>query len=529
MADITLVNLNMLFMRYGEEVERRTARSARALYLTGALEGAGFSVDFRDYQCVDSDAPVRHGGLPRFPPRPGPRHRSFVHGEPAALHDPGHAGAPGALSRSKTHPGRRRHEGGRREAAGPLPLDRHHLPGRGRTDRARTCCARSAMAAIWPRSPDSPSARTDTSRTRPPDRGSPTSTPSPFPPLKSRPRALPGLRHDDQPRLPLPLHVLLCGPGLEPRKPLPQPAEYRGRDGVPPPPSGRDLFLFQDEFFVSGKRQVMEFCAVKCRGLNVQWKAFGRVNLIDEEMMRAMADSGCLELRFGIESGSDRMLQQIKKGFTAAETVEVVPKAVEIFNRVDAFFVWGFPFETMEDFHQSLFQMVAFRMLGARILPSLLSLLAADGDLCQWAQRAELEFCPFLLPEFVFTGHEVCRGGRIELPQRYGDYFALITKNPDIFPGSSTSTWRATCFRSWPCSASSASIPSQSRRPRAPRTQGRRRVASAIHRRSSRRSWRRGRGGKRVISNSCSAAWLLAGFADPKWHVQRVRCYRRKE
>ncbi len=200
--------------------------------------------------------------------------------------------------------------------------------------------------------------------------------------------------------------------------------------------AGVDLFLFQDEFFVSGKRQVMEFCGeLQRRGLKVQWKAFGRVNLVDEEMMRAMADSGCVELRFGIESGSDRILQQIKKGFTAAQTLEVVPKAVEIFPRVDAFFVWGFPFETMEDFHQSLFQMVSFRMLGARILPSLLSLLPQTEIYREWAGRAELEFCPYLLPEFVFTGHEVCRGGRIELPQRYGEYFDLITKNPDIFPG----------------------------------------------------------------------------------------------
>ena len=42
--------------------------------------------------------------------------------------------------------------------------------------------------------------------------------------------------------------------------------------------AGVDLFLFQDEFFVSGKRQVMEFCAeLGRRGLGVQWKAFGRV------------------------------------------------------------------------------------------------------------------------------------------------------------------------------------------------------------------------------------------------------------
>jgi radical SAM superfamily enzyme YgiQ (UPF0313 family) len=159
--------------------------------------------------------------------------------------------------------------------------------------------------------------------------------------------------------------------------------------------AGVDLFLFQDEFFVSGKKPVLAFCrALKRSGLEVAWKAFGRVNLIDEEMMRAMADAGCLELRFGIESGSDRVLKRIKKGFTAAESLALIPKAVRLFPRVDAFYVWGFPFETLDDFHQSLFQMVSFRMMGARILPSLLSLLPQTEIYETWGREAKLDFCP---------------------------------------------------------------------------------------------------------------------------------------
>ena len=89
----------------------------------------------------------------------------------------------------------------------------------------------------------------------------------------------------------------------------------------------------------------------------------------------------------------------------------------------------------MEDFHQSLFQMVSFRMLGARILPSLLSLLPQTEIYREWSRQAELEFCPYLFPEFVFTGHEICRGGEVELPAEHAEYFHLITANPDIFPG----------------------------------------------------------------------------------------------
>ncbi len=56
-ADITLINLNMLFMRFGEEVERELHVPLGPLYLSRALEDAGLAVDFRDYQTVASDKP----------------------------------------------------------------------------------------------------------------------------------------------------------------------------------------------------------------------------------------------------------------------------------------------------------------------------------------------------------------------------------------------------------------------------------------------------------------------------------------
>ena len=65
----------------------------------------------------------------------------------------------------------------------------------------------------------------------------------------------------------------------------------------------------------------------------------------------------------------------------------------------------------------------------------LLSLLPQTELYRESSEKVELEFCPYLFPEFVFTGHEVCRGGAIELPERYSEYFDLIKSNPDIFSG----------------------------------------------------------------------------------------------
>jgi hypothetical protein len=148
-----------------------------------------------------------------------------------------------------------------------------------------------------------------------------------------------------------------------------------------------------------------------------------------------MADCGCIELRFGVESGSDRVLRRIKKGFAAADVLDLIPQAIEILPQVDAFYMWGFPFESMADFNQTLFQMVSLRMMGARILPSVLSLLPQTEIYRELPPETELAFCPHLLPEFVLTGHEVVRGATVELPEIHRPYFDLVVENPDIFPG----------------------------------------------------------------------------------------------
>jgi radical SAM superfamily enzyme YgiQ (UPF0313 family) len=461
-ADITLVNLNMLFMRYGEEVERELHVPLGPLYLTRALEDAGYAVDFRDYQCVPSDDPFDMQVFLDFLRDPAPviglscmanllpftilAMRALRERYPDRTLVLGGVGSKAVeekiLTRFPWIDVICRGEG---ELTGP--------------DLLRTIQRRGDLGAV-----DGISYHSKGNGT--PKVSGEGDSPV-FAETKTGTVPISSIRHTPDRRritdldsIPFPAFEKVdlkryAGYGMMTSRGCPYPCTFcsvapvwnleshsRGAKNIVDEmvylnrAAGVDLFLFQDEFFVSGKTQVMQFCReLTASGINVQWKAFGRVNLVDEEMMRAMAQSGCIELRFGIESGSDRVLQLIKKGFTAAETLEVVPKAVEIFPRVDAFFVWGFPFETMEDFHQSLFQMVSFRMLGARILPSLLSLLPQTEIFREWSSKVELEFCPYLFPEFVFTGHEVCRGGRVELPAKHAEYFSLITGNPDVFPG----------------------------------------------------------------------------------------------
>ncbi len=434
-ADLTLINLNMLFMRYGEQIERERHVPLGCLYLTTALERAGFTVDFRDYQLCESGDPFDLEAFLAFAANPAP----VIGLSCMANLLPFTILAAQALR--ERHPDRKIVLGGVGAKAVEDKVLRRFpwidIIARGEGEETGPELMRALHGGDLA-SVRGISYRRNGSIAHNPDR--------------PRIRDLDSIGFPDFQKIDLSRYE---GYGMMTSRGCPYPCtlcsvvpvwNYESYSRTPENivremavlhhEAGVDLFLFQDEFFVSGKKQVLAFCrALKRSGLDVEWKAFGRVNLTDAEMMKVMADAGCLELRFGIESGSDRVLKLIKKGFTAAETLDLIPKAVGIFPRVDAFYVWGFPFETMDDFNQTLFQMVSCRMLGARILPSLLSFLPQTEIYEQWGQKGQLEFCPHLLPEFVLTGHEIVRGSNVELPETHRCYFDLIAAHPDIFPG----------------------------------------------------------------------------------------------
>lgn len=436
-ADITLVNLNMLFIRYGERVERELHVPLGTLYLTRALESAGFRVDFRDYQTCPGEDLFNLDTFLGFLDNPAPviglscmanllpftmlAMRALRERYPQATLVLGGVGSKAVEEKILTRfPWIDVVSRGEGEISGPLLL-RALKEGSGLASVPGISYRGPGGAIVH--NPDAPRIRELDS--------------IPFPAWEKIDLArYSGYGMMTSRGCPYPCTFCSVAPvwncetySRSPRNIVDEMERLNQAAGV-------DLFLFQDEFFVSGKRHVMEFCEeLERRKLRVEWKAFGRVNLVDEELMRAMAQAGCLELRFGIESGSDAILQRTRKGFTSAQALDLIPRAIKLFPRVDVFYIWGFPFETMEDFYQSLFQMVSFRMMGARILPSLLSLLPQTEIFKEYAGKVELEFCPYLFPEFVFTGHEVCREGVVELPEEHRAYFDLIRANPDVFPG----------------------------------------------------------------------------------------------
>ena len=83
-----------------------------------------------------------------------------------------------------------------------------------------------------------------------------------------------------------------------------------------------DAIYIIDDTFTLSKERVYEFCE-KIKPLNIIWAAQTRVNCIDEEMIKRMKEAGCVQLIFGVETGSQRMLNLTKKGTTVQQARNV--------------------------------------------------------------------------------------------------------------------------------------------------------------------------------------------------------------
>lgn len=109
-------------------------------------------------------------------------------------------------------------------------------------------------------------------------------------------------------------------------------------------------FSITDDTFTLNKNRVLDFCRrFKKQFPDAKWSCYGRINLIDEETVAEMADSGCKSIFYGIESGSNRILKAVNKQF-AVEEAEAAIKMSSKYLTCRLGFIWGFPFERFSDF-----------------------------------------------------------------------------------------------------------------------------------------------------------------------------------
>lgn len=113
--------------------------------------------------------------------------------------------------------------------------------------------------------------------------------------------------------------------------------------------------VIEDDTFTAKKDRVIQICRLLCeKGLNkrLKWLCNARVNL-DLETMKAMRAAGCHLIIPGIESGSQQILNNIKKGTTVAQIQNYIANAKKAKLMVHACYMVGNRGETKETMEET--------------------------------------------------------------------------------------------------------------------------------------------------------------------------------
>jgi radical SAM superfamily enzyme YgiQ (UPF0313 family) len=110
-----------------------------------------------------------------------------------------------------------------------------------------------------------------------------------------------------------------------------------------------DFVSFQDDCFIVDKKRVYHFCDLLDEsGLDIRWSCCGRANVVDRELLDRMKASGCVSVNFGIESGSQTILDRYNKGVSVDKAKAAVRLVRDAGLRNPTSFMLGSLGETRE-------------------------------------------------------------------------------------------------------------------------------------------------------------------------------------
>ena len=129
---------------------------------------------------------------------------------------------------------------------------------------------------------------------------------------------------------------------------------------------GITSFNFSDDTFTINKKRVIEICkGIIAKGLKITWNAVSRVDHVDDEILCWMRRAGCLQISYGIESGSEKIrvllnknikTDQIKKAFEHTQKYGILARA---------YFIYGSPGETWETIKETIDLIHEIKPLGS--------------------------------------------------------------------------------------------------------------------------------------------------------------------
>ncbi|MGZ7208883.1 MAG: B12-binding domain-containing radical SAM protein [Methanobacterium sp.] len=112
---------------------------------------------------------------------------------------------------------------------------------------------------------------------------------------------------------------------------------------------------FMDDTFMLNKRRANDIAdEIKARGLDLSFVASSRVDRVDQSLLQNLKSSGMKTIYYGVESGSQRILDLMKKNITLKNAENAVKSAKNVGLEVLTSFILGYPGETEEDMNKTI-------------------------------------------------------------------------------------------------------------------------------------------------------------------------------
>jgi radical SAM superfamily enzyme YgiQ (UPF0313 family) len=129
---------------------------------------------------------------------------------------------------------------------------------------------------------------------------------------------------------------------------------------------GVSFFYFSDDTFTLDPKRVIEICRLIIeKNFRIAWYAISRVDHVDEEMLSWMRKAGCIQISYGVESGSVK----IRKALGKPVKTEQIKRAFALTARYGilsrAYFIYGAPGETWQTIQETIDLMDEIKPLSA--------------------------------------------------------------------------------------------------------------------------------------------------------------------
>jgi len=116
-----------------------------------------------------------------------------------------------------------------------------------------------------------------------------------------------------------------------------------------------DIMWISDDVLTINKRWTHEFVReVIARNAQHPYECLSRVDLVNREILTGLRETGCFRVWYGAESGSQKVLESMRKGTTVDQVREAARITQELGMQAGFFILLGYPDETTSDIRETI-------------------------------------------------------------------------------------------------------------------------------------------------------------------------------